>query len=96
MRWMNRLRTAEDGISAIFIAISLLVLIAFVGFAVDAGAMYQERRELRRGADAAALAVAEDCVAGAPCNETDGRATAEEYAAANADDGFSAVRPNFP
>jgi hypothetical protein len=89
---MRRLRNDDRGVAAVLIAIVLVLLIAFAGFAVDVGAMYQERRELRRGADAAALAIAEDCVTGAAvCTEAIGLGTADVYADANADDGFSAV-----
>ena len=92
MRWLKVLHRSEEGVSLILVGVALIMLVAFVGFAVDAGAMYQERRELRRGADAAALAIAEDCVTGAkPCTEAAGVATADVYADANADDGTATV-----
>jgi hypothetical protein len=92
MRRLRDLHRNEDGVSLVLIGVALIALIAFVGFAVDAGAMYQERRELRRGADAAALAIAEDCATGAKaCNETVGFATADVFADANVDDGIAGV-----
>jgi hypothetical protein len=70
----------------------LVVLIGFAALAIDVGALYQERRELQNGADAAALAIAEDCGrATAPCDSATAGATAELYADDNSDDDLSAV-----
>lgn len=89
MRWLKR----DDGISIVLIGVLLAVLLALSGMAVDLGAVFAERRELRNGADAAALAIAEDCGRrAAPCNEAAATATAQEYADANAGDGASEVR----
>ncbi len=54
--------------------------------------MYEERRELQNGADASALAIAEDCLL-APVGCTYGNAayTADVYADANAEDGAALV-----
>src|SRR5438093_308745 len=41
---------------AIIIAVSMLVLMAIVGLAVDGGSMYAQRRAAQNSADAAALA----------------------------------------
>ncbi len=46
----------EKGISLIFIAISIFVLLAFVGFGVDLGYMYLVKGQLQNAADAGALA----------------------------------------
>jgi Flp pilus assembly protein TadG len=87
-RWLKR----DDGISLILVGVCLATLLALAGMAVDLGVVYAERRELRNGADAAALAIAEDCGTGTrPCDEVTALATAEEYADANAWDGSSAV-----
>lgn len=51
----------ERGAVAVFVTVVAAVLLGVLGLAVDAGALYQERKELRNGADAAALAIAEDC-----------------------------------
>jgi hypothetical protein len=89
---MRRLIDDESGVSAVLIAFCLIMLLGFAGFAIDAGAMYQERRELRRGADAAALAIAEDVVTGSiTCSDAAGVPVANAYGDANADDGMSAV-----
>jgi len=88
LRWLRR----DDGISLILVGVCLAVLLALAGMAVDLGVVYAERRELRNGADAAALAIAEDCGMGTrPCDEVTALTTAEEYADANAWDGSSAV-----
>jgi len=89
---MRRLDGEESGISLIFVTVTMVVLIGMVAFAVDTGALYQERRELQNGADAAAMAIAEDCALGAqPCTDVVADATAEQYADANAGDVRSAV-----
>lgn len=88
---MWRLMHSEDGAAAVFVAISLIVLIGFTAFAVDAGALYAERRELQSGADAAALAVAEACGRGEPCTQAAAEAVAGDYADDNASDGFAGI-----
>ena len=88
MRWLTR----DDGVSVVLVGILLAVLLALSGMAVDLGAVFAERRELRNGADAAALAIAEDCGRKArPCDEATASATAQEYADANAHDAASMV-----
>jgi len=87
-RWLKR----DEGISLVLIGVMLAVILGLAGMAVDLGAVYAERRELRNGADAAALAIAEDCGMGAkPCDNPTALATAEQYADANAWDDNSAV-----
>ena len=89
MRWLKR----DEGISMVLVGVLLAVLLALAGMAVDLGVVYAERRELRNGADAAALAVAEDCGRKTkPCDEATAQATAEQYADANAGDAASAVQ----
>lgn len=89
---MRRLRNDDRGASLVFVAVTLVVLIGMVAFAVDAGALYTERRELQNGADAAALAVAENCALGAaPCTSTYGKSTASLYAEANTRDGAAGI-----
>jgi Flp pilus assembly protein TadG len=80
---------AEHGAVLVFVAIGLVALIGFMAFAVDFGRIYNERRQLQSGADAAALAIAADC-AGGDCG--DYAANAELYADANAGDGAAWVR----
>ncbi|MBS1195625.1 MAG: hypothetical protein H6R33_345 [Actinobacteria bacterium] len=87
-RWLQR----DEGVSLVLIGVMLAVILGLAGMAVDLGAVYAERRELRNGADAAALAIAEDCGMGTrPCNDPTALSTAEQYADANAWDNDSAV-----
>src|SRR4051812_31463766 len=78
----------ERGAIAVIVALMMVVLLACGAIVIDAGALYQERRELQNGADAAALAIASDCAHG-DCGSVDD--TAARYADDNALDGVSAV-----
>ena len=73
----------------------LVVLVGMGALVIDIGALYVERRELQNGADAAALAVAQDCVEG-DCGSGGGAAQAQKYANLNANDGVSALDPSTP
>ncbi len=88
---MNAQARGDDGMAAVFVAVLLIALLALVALAVDAGALYAERRELQSGADAAVLAVAEDCGQGLPCDNATAMATADRYADANARDLLAGV-----
>jgi Flp pilus assembly protein TadG len=82
----------DRGAAGVMIAITMVVLLGMAGLVVDVGAMYQERRVLSNGADAAALAIAEDCALGtASCDTHTAKVTAQQFADANSDDGVSAV-----
>lgn len=62
MRWLTVGRhDGERGAVSIIVALSLVVLLGFGALAVDVSMMYAERTQLRNGADAAALAVAQTC-----------------------------------
>ncbi|MCP3975306.1 MAG: pilus assembly protein [bacterium] len=88
----SRFAADESGVSMVFLAVSMVVLIGMVAFAVDVGALYQERRELQSGADAAAFAIAEDCALNAlPCTQGQADSTADAYADANAGDAEAAI-----
>jgi Flp pilus assembly protein TadG len=88
---MWRLR-AEEGAVAVMVAVLLVPLFGFGAIAVDVAAMYEERRQLQNGADAAALAVAEDCARELiPCVLGSVEPVAQQYANANARDGRSDV-----
>lgn len=81
----------DAGATLVFVAVSLAVLIGFVAFAVDFGRIYAERRELQVGAEAAAFAVARDCVGGLCAGAYDPFPISEDYADANAKDGLASV-----
>lgn len=85
---MRRLND-ERGAVLIIVVITMVVLIGMAAFVIDVSAMYQERRELQNGADAAALAIAEDCARELPCTFDSAGVTASTYADANANDNAS-------
>lgn len=91
---MRRLKN-DDGVSLVLVGVVLVLLLVSAGFAVDLGAIYQERRELRSGADAGALAIAAICAtdpASPDCSDsTTAGSPADTYADLNADDGHAAV-----
>nr|WP_278044053.1 TadE/TadG family type IV pilus assembly protein [Microterricola gilva] len=95
----SRLRASrqnpERGASAVIMAILLVPLIGCVAIAVDVGALYAERAQLQNGADAAAIAIAQDCADENGCG--DSAALAASYANTNANDGAANVlAPVFP
>ncbi|WP_245159019.1 pilus assembly protein TadG-related protein [Blastococcus sp. TF02A_35] len=61
---LRRRLAREEGASAAVVALLLVPLLGFAAIAVDVGALYAERARLQVGADAAALAVAQDCARG--------------------------------
>ena len=92
MRRMKRLRE-DRGATIVIMAVAMVALLGLVGLAIDAGAIFAERRELSRGADAAVLAIAEDCARGiVECSTAAATVTAEAFADANADDGAAAIQ----
>jgi hypothetical protein len=66
----------------------MVALCGFAALSLDVGALYAERTQLQNGADAAALAVAQDCADGS-CVDT--AATARSFANVNANDGAANV-----
>ena len=88
MRRLTEHRQNDRGATAIVISICMVVLMLFAAWVIDGSALYQERRELQNGADAAALAIARDCVEGA-CGDVYG--TADTFVDANAGDGDSRI-----
>jgi hypothetical protein len=61
----GRLRQ-ERGAIAVFVALSMSVLLAFAAIAIDTSAARRDQQVLRNAADAAALAVALDCARALP------------------------------
>jgi len=78
----------ERGAVAVFVALLMVALLGFAAVSIDVGAMYAERRQLQNGADAGALAIAQDCADGA-CGNPSG--TAQQFATANKNDGVVAA-----
>ncbi|HSP76533.1 MAG TPA: pilus assembly protein TadG-related protein [Cryobacterium sp.] len=94
MRWIRARLGNERGASAVLVAVLLVPLLGFAAIALDVGALYVERGQLQNGADAAALAIAQDCADG-DCGDFE--ATAEDFADGNANDGAANVlTPTFP
>jgi len=79
----------ERGATAVVFALLLVPILGFAAIAVDVGALYAERARLQVAADAAAIAVAQDCSRGT-CGDM--LATARSLVAAN-DGDASAVQP---
>jgi hypothetical protein len=53
--------TNERGAVGVVVALLMVPLIGFAAIAIDVSSMYAERQQLQTGADAGALAVAQDC-----------------------------------
>lgn len=91
MRWLNRLRE-EGGAVIVLVAIAIVALMGMAGLAVDVGTVYGTRAELSRGADAVALAVAQECILDPGTCSTEGKeALAQYYASANLDHGAATL-----
>jgi Flp pilus assembly protein TadG len=75
-RWIRD----ERGAVAVVVAILMVPLIGFAAVAIDVAAMYAEQLQLQTGADAGALAIAQDCAWGT-CGATS--QTAQTMATAN-------------
>lgn len=65
---MRRVSTdhSERGVIAPVAAFSMVALLGFAAFAVDVSTMYAEHAQLQNGADSAALAIAQGCLASPP------------------------------
>ncbi|GAA4897653.1 hypothetical protein GCM10025789_14470 [Tessaracoccus lubricantis] len=85
---MQRLNVKDEhGATAVVVGLMLVVLLGFGSLAVDAGALWWDKKQLQNGADAAALAIAQACVrdaASAECTVGE-NATAAEFAQLNKD-----------
>jgi Flp pilus assembly protein TadG len=80
---VQRLRTRqrdERGAVSTVVALLMVPLLGFAALSVDVGHLYLQRSQLQSGADAAALAVAQDCARGT-CGSAS--ATAQTMAASN-------------
>ncbi len=56
----------ENGVTAVLFAVVATAMFGMGALVIDAGALYQERRELQTGADAGALALAQICAKATP------------------------------
>lgn len=94
MRWLKRKPNPESerGAVSVIVAFAMVALIGCAAIAIDVGALYSERAQLQSAADAAALAVAQDCSQTRNCtNPALKLSAAQDMANANSNDGASAV-----
>ena len=87
-RVKSREEGQEEGIVVLWVLGMMTVMFGMLGFVVDVGIARQERRELQNGADAGALAMAQECALGLCTNLV---AKAQPYANSNSIDGTSTV-----
>src|SRR5690625_4287336 len=89
------LRLNDDrGAVAVIVAILMVPLLGFAAISIDIAATHAERQQLQTGADAAALAIAQDCARGG-CDEP--AATAQQFATLNSNTGNAvASLPRVP
>src|SRR5207248_3899073 len=90
--WMRR--RGERGQAIVFVALMIVVLIGFIGLAVDGGRLYWERRILQNSVDAAALA-ASDNYQDSQSISASMHAAATEYAANEVLTGTASANPNW-
>lgn len=93
VRQKNVRYDGERGAVSVIVALMLVVLLGFGAIAVDVGMLYSERTQLRNGADAAALAIAQKCsrdTSDVDCSTTS--SLAASFANSNATDGLSNVK----
>jgi Flp pilus assembly protein TadG len=58
---IRRLHDDESGVTAIIIALSMLLFMGLIALSIDGGGLLLRRREMVNGSDAAALAAAQSC-----------------------------------
>lgn len=90
MRRLNGIRN-ERGASAVMFVLAIVPLLAVGAIAGDTGLLYWEKAQLQNGADAAALAVAEDCALNPDMCSGRATETATTTASGNANDLNSAA-----
>lgn len=99
-RLISRLREEQKGASAVALAMMMTVVLIIAALVIDVGAMSARNAQLQDAADAAALAIAQQCYESPATNELNGcdpavRAaatnTAIEFAEATLNDGNASV-----
>lgn len=63
---------SERGVTAVIVALVMVVLVGFAAIAVDVGALWWDKKQLQNGADAGALALAQSYAQGALVTDPDG------------------------
>ncbi|WP_210417155.1 TadE/TadG family type IV pilus assembly protein [Citricoccus sp. SGAir0253] len=87
----RRLRDEERGTVSVLTAFLMVALLGFTAIVVDVGLLYFERAQLQNGADAGALAIAQDCALGTCPGDPQGLAI--EMASDNANDDDATADP---
>lgn len=83
----------ERGAVSIIVAFMLVALLGFGAIAVDVGMLYAERTQLRNGADAAAIAIAQKCAKSESDPDCSATSTlAASLTSGNAVDGLSNIK----
>ena len=93
MRWLTSKPRQERGVSAVLFAIMAVCLVAATGLGVDTGNLALQSSRVQHSADAAAFAIAYDCVAqdAAKCSPGGGASTASDFATKNSSGGSGSV-----
>lgn len=78
---------AERGAVAVLVALLTPVLVGFAALSVDVAAVYADKQQLQTGADAAVLAIVQDCAVGKACGDAHIDTAALALAKANKNDG---------
>lgn len=97
MRRLSRFNVkdgGERGAVSVIVALLLVALLGFGAIAVDVGMLYAERTQVRNGADAAALAIAQTCARNASDSNCSATSTAltRGLANSNANDNLSNIK----
>jgi hypothetical protein len=95
--------TGEEGTVAIVVALALTSLLGMAALAIDVGSLLAQRGSLQGGADAAALAIAQQCAEHAvdpvahptPCTATAAATTADAYFAGNSPGTVTVAPPSL-
>jgi len=91
MRRIVRRSKDEQGAIAVWVALSIIPILAFMAVVADVGLLYWEKGQLQNGADAAALAVAQECAINPSTCIGDSTAIANGVASLNANDALAAA-----
>lgn len=85
-------RDSERGAVSVIVAVSMVALLGFAAIVIDVGALYSERTQLQSAADAAALAVSQECSKTRNCTDPAlKKPLAQKMVEANSNDGSSEV-----
>ncbi|WP_258933500.1 pilus assembly protein TadG-related protein [Nesterenkonia pannonica] len=83
---MQRLKNNDRGAVGVIVALMLVPIMILAALAIDVAAMHATKQQLQTGADAGALAIAQDCARyedDANCDAGTAAGTAQQMATAN-------------